>query len=842
MKKLFTLFYLLIFGAIGIATHATTFTAELMTGDAWKANIYVGNANYDFYDDNNPRTITTEADEEIFITTTDGTPYQVLVDGKTIPTDMWDYSETYFIEGYTLAPGSEYFPEENGRIEIYINAPQSTDYEISFNFVVEGTENFVSDLMVDNLYYRDADFADAMSNGLRLAEGTELGLTFNTLDYQVNFAKVNGNDVATTETYHVTVTEDLKFDFDVTPVAGRSFTIVSSGWRNLTITDASQNTYNLTGETTVLNLANSVDRLRIAPVEGYEIPVGGVEATTGSTTTTTTNDDIIAYPSYFVISFDEADYTRATVLVKQTGSDNSATYIFNCEADVMQFSGYPSNPTAIYIAGTGSTSGYYRVTNIPATSLSAEVKEEFRADYVIENVSIIGETTPIPSYNGYSFAVPMYQLSGDTEFTINFNHDAKPRFITVNVDNPSCVSRVYSENSGNITSFPAQYDLNTGLTLYIEAANECRINNIVINGNQYASIYPAETVEVDLTGIEEGSTLNISASARAADFTYTFIGDEGLSIAYHGVNAEFSDGIYTLSNIIDSDSYPITIQVAQGYENAIVLLSVTDYDNTWEPAGASGVITIPGSQLPRKDTEFMIDTRATLPSETTRSIYLTIDDVNVVKFGMYQGMGGYFGFNDEGKATLTISPTDYTIQIDTSKAITAIESDVEDTFTIPELPSTSVILNLTNAVQGQTISLFTESITLRDDPKAEVNATAGTAIVTLAYSVSNSLVGKEIAILVDGETNSSFTPSEATGSVEFSMTLKEGSNTYEIELKSPHSTTTTTIDLTLDAVEWTEADNNNKIEIFNIQGVRVGESNISNGMYIVNGKKVYIRR
>lgn len=823
--------------APSVPAETVTFTAELMNGMGYQANIYVGNAAYDFYD--NPRSITVEAEnDEIFITSGYGVGqlYKVTVDGKDIPSDMWLDSSTYNVEGFTIVPGSEYYPTDGGRIEIYVTAPTKTEYNVSFNFVNEGTEDFIRDLMVGNLYYRDEEFANAIADGLKLEAGTDISLTFNTQDYTVNTAKVNGNTIDTSEKYSVALSEDLSFEFDVTKTGGNVITVTSEGWQHILVTDPDRNSYTLTGVSTVLELSSTVERLFFNPASGWVIPEGGVEAIDANGTSTEFN----AGDGIFVTEYESVNIT----VIQDGEGPTGLTFTFNCEADVIDFAGGTAgmgNPDRSEVTVSATfANGVYTVTEVPAY-LTLSVKESARAEYVLENV--VTPQGPLMSYDGVTAEFATSRFADGSEFTINFVNEVEPQLITINVDNPTCISRIYSENSGNITSFPAQYDLNNGLSLTIEAANNCQIDNITINGVQYQASYPAATLELNLTDVEEGAVVNISASSQAAEYTYTFKGSEGIKITYRAIDATYADGVYTLNNITSSNDYGITLQVAQGYENNVVLVSVSDGVTTWTPSGASGVINIPGAEMPKADTEFTLNTRVPAASETVRTVYLTIDDVSAVSRGLYLGNSGYFGFNADGSVALTIKPSEYEIRVVTTSSITAIETDVEGTFTLPTLPSTDITLNLLNAVEGQTINLFTEAITLREDPAVVVNSETGTATVTVNYVVSKSLVGQTLTVFVGETENSTFIPSETNGSFEVVISdLKEGENTFAITVKSARAEDTVEAKATLSGIDAIFMDENGgEVDVYNLSGIKMKPGRIQPGFYIVNGKKVLVK-
>lgn len=207
----------------------------------------------------------------------------------------------------------------------------------------------------------------------------------------------------------------------------------------------------------------------------------------------------------------------------------------------------------------------------------------------------------------------------------------------------------------------------------------------------------------------------IASLSAFADTTinYTFVGVEGITIRHGSRGAVYAEGVYTLADLDPStlNYSPIELSVAPGYENDFTLVSVAGMGQTFTPAGASGVIYIPASQLPAESTRFTINvSEISDPSQTTRHLTLRVDDITAFQYWMYQGAGAtYQGFGQEGSAELIISPQQFVVEVVTvdGKEIQSITTDAEGTFRIPELPASRVALNLINCIEGQTITLAT---------------------------------------------------------------------------------------------------------------------------------------
>ena len=706
MKKIVSTFLLALIACLGVnvaAAQSVTTTFTVVNGPGYMMNMWnvTTGSQIEIYS-NNPTEVTFNAGDKIFIgTVTNVDLYCLEVDGKTVPTSLCDVqSDFYNYYGYMLTPDCGYYPTAGGSVNIYQEAASTTECTLSFNFANPGTEGFISQMRVGYGAMMDAEeIAEVLARGsMSIAAGTNLEIYFNMADYNVNSATVNGTSLGlnnSTRTYNNgSVDTDLAFNFDVTQTGTNTVTFLAKGFQGIVVHDRNGVDIPLTGETTIAHLPRSMSEITVMAATGYEIAEDGV--------TVQYPDAVKAEVYNGADYFDVVDGMVVTVRLKDEEEENpgQVTYIFNCSADVLTFTGMPANPTVTY------TDGRYTVTDIPETSLQASVKEQYQSTYVIASVTFGTQTL---SSDGVRFNVPVTQINGNAEFTVNFKEDTTPRYVTIVPSTAAWLSRAYNDNV-MMTSFPAQFDVTNGSTLTLEAANFKQINSILLDGVKMNVNLPASTVTVDLADAVDGSTLYIDITDIPGDYIYTFEGPEGLSIVYNGLEATYAQGLYTVSNVYQStaDWYSVQISVKSEYSNQVYLVNVSDGKNIWEPAGSSNIIYISGSQLPKTDAFFTVTTRGPKPSETTRTVYLTIDNPDVVAYGRYQGMSGYFGFDAQGVATLTISPSEYTIEIATTKAIVAIVTDVEDTFRMPDLPSTSFALDLTNALEGQTISLYTD--------------------------------------------------------------------------------------------------------------------------------------
>lgn len=707
------------------AGETLTFSARLMNGNWYDATIYVGNTEYDFY--SNPVSITVDASaDDIFITSLSGArPYKVTVDGSELPESSWSYNDTYFTSGYTLTPGSSFYPSAGGMVEIYMENPDARSNSISFTFLNDGTEGFISDLKVGNTYLRGEELEGALAQGLEIPAGTEFSLSFNLKEYSVERITVNGTIVSNPETgYNTVVNGNLDFVFDVTKLEGNTVRfVVPQCYEGVLIYDRNNASEAITlpsGDCS-LEFGRGVSEIKVEAAPGYEM-----SREQSSMPVMVSADGETAY--YFGGTyFEVVDGMQVDITIKVDDGKEPEQKFFTIysSADVLEFSGVtaegtPSVPAAVYTEGNNVESGYYTVTNLPY-SLTGTVMENFRQEYVIDYVDYAGEKSYSP--NGYSFSIPSTRIEGNASFTVVFKSEVEtPRYVTLQVTNPSCVKRIYNNNSGNITDFPANYNLNDGLQLTIETAPDSEIVSVTCDSRNLVSDRDEGIVIISLDGVEEGDVVIIDAVVKAADMLYTFEGPEGLSITYNGLAADYDSGRYLVSNVhADSYShYPVIVSVAEGYENRLVLLDVTLGSQTWEVAGTSGIISIPGSQLPSHDATFVVNTRVPSVSETTRTVTLTIDDVDAVSYCLYQGgSSAYFSFDADGEAELTITPQQFVIQVVTTKPVTRITTDVEGTFTLPELPSSGIVLNLANVVEGQTINLFTSGNSGIDIPEAD---------------------------------------------------------------------------------------------------------------------------
>ena len=821
-----------------------TFTVNVAGGNGYEVSF--GNVTTNKMIDLNTgaNTVTIEKGETIFIGKTYGELASVVVDGVTIPAEECQSQDEFFnLLGYLIKADSPYYPQDKGTITINVSQPAQT-FKVSFNFVNEGTEGFITDIGVGNGYLDASEKADAYSNGLTVEENTYINLKFNTADYSVTSATVNGQSLGLNQnnnTYSVQVEENLEFEFEVTLQGGTTFKVISDGWEHVIVTDPDQNTYTLTGVETDLQLSSMVERLRFTAAEGYEIPEKGVVATTATGATEAFNQG----DGIFV-----AEYVSATITVNKTDDNPSAskTFTFTCSADVITFTGGTAgmgNPEREEVAVKATyADGVYTVTNVPAY-LTLTVNEDARDQYVLAQV--VTPQGTMTSQDGVTVEFATGRFNNNDNFSIEFASETAPIYITVEVDNPSCVARVYSEGE-TLTTFPGQYNLRSGRSVTVEAKTACKIDGIEIDGVAVAGNYPAERVVVDLTDVEEGATLSIKASAEAGAYTYTFQAVEGLSITYNSVEATYEDGDYTLNNIQDSNSFSLFLSVAPGYQNQVKLekvavrnpsadLAVTE----WTPTGTSSQIIIVGSELPKANTTFVVTTSKPAVSETTRQIQLTIDNVEAIRDAFFQSAAGRFSFDEDGVATLTITPSDYEVNIQTNESVTAIESDAAD-FTAPALPSTNLVLNLSNVAEGESVNMYTELIEIMEPDDITYDVENGKAIVTLPYRVSNVLVGRNVAVKVNSNQVDQFIPSSNRGTLSVEVPgITDVVATHTVSLESDHYATSRDLELSGVNAIWVDG-NGSEIEIYTLQGIKVKPQNLVKGVYIVNGKKVLINK
>lgn len=669
-------------------TITTTFTIENGFGylmDMW--NVTTG-AQIEIYT-NNPTEVSFSKGDGIFIGLTNGDDLALLkVDGVDVPSSLCDVQDSFYNKyGYLLTEDCGYYPTNGGSVQIYQEAPDATAPKLTFTFTNEGTEGYLKDLKIGSTFLRDEEFDDAIANGVEVTSGSNLDMVFNTTDYTVTEMTVNGVAFQG-DSYSTTVTEDLAFVFNVTASGGNIVTINSDGWEHLNVSDPDRNTYTLTSASTELTLASTVERLFITAKDGWEIPEKGITVVGG-----VENGEYNQGDGLFV-----KNGTIINVTVNATQTPDQKVFYFNCTEDVLEFTGYPTDPTATY------SNGQYTVSNM-ATSVYAGVKPEFQADYVLAYFEYSGQQITVA--NGVSTSIPVTQIPSGAVFNTVFKADVQPRNITIEVNNPSCIKRIYSANSGNITAFPAVYDLNNGTSFTVELMPNCTLNSVTWNGEDLLTGTDTFSVE----SVPEDGVVLIDVTADTGDFTYTFTAPEGVGIVYNGIKAPFVDGLYIVSNVFASTlgTYPVEISVEAGYENSIVLVNATDGYTTWEYSPSNNQILIPGSELPRANTDFQVNTRKPEASETTRKVYLTIDNIEVVSYVLWNANYGGFDSGEDGKGVreLVVTPTLYEVTIVTTKNVTAITTDVEGTFTMPALPSSSVTLNLSNAVEGQTINLLT---------------------------------------------------------------------------------------------------------------------------------------
>lgn len=702
----------------------STASVELFEGNLYDIVIYVNNTVYDFF---SGRTVEIEYDaqvDEIFITSQiNAIPNKITIDDLDIPMSEWDYNSSKMSSGILLTPGDRFYPPSGSRIAIYMEAPDRPSYNILFSFNDNAYENFISDLMVNNTYLRNEDFEDAMTNGLVVKEGSSINMVFNNSDYAVNSITLNGDVISTkaiAEYSNYNITGDLAFGFNLTPLEGNVvYFNVPALYEYAIVGTPDGVSYKLPSSNCSLELPRSVSRINVSASGEYVVQENGVFVSVPG------EDDAQTYSggTYFNV----VSGMTVTVNITENTDNKEITYLVYSPADVLEFTGVgadyePASPNAKWNAPTvEGASGYYTLTNIPATSITVTVKEAYRDSYKIQSINYNGNKNP--SYdNGVSASIPVYMISGNASFTVVFeNEDTSAKNITIEVNIPAAINRIYNANGDRLTSFPAVYDLNNGTELTIEVRNHYSIESVTCNGNDLITKSEGQDVIISLKNVEEGQIVSIVAKAEDGEYVYTFTGVEGLIIKYNGVEAEFVDGQYKVTNVYESTLglTPLTVTVQDSYKNDIVLENVT-YGTVATWVASMGQVNIPGSELPHSNASFRVNTRTPDVSETTRTVYIYIDNIEAVQYGVLRGgSSDFFSFNETGYgkeavATLTISPAQYEVQIVTSVNVTKIETSVENTVEIPSLPSMNIELDLSNVVADEEISLFTISSSISD--------------------------------------------------------------------------------------------------------------------------------
>ena len=134
-------------------------------------------------------------------------------------------------------------------------------------------------------------------------------------------------------------------------------------------------------------------------------------------------------------------------------------------------------------------------------------------------------------------------------------------------------------------------------------------------------------------------------------------------------------------------------------------------------------------------------------------------------------------------------------------------------------------------------------------PTIELGSDTGTSVadgiatVTVSYTVSENLIGKEITISVNGKDVDTFTPVSANGTVDVKIDITEGvpetGAVYTIGLMAEGMDSPATVDVTIksSAIEAIEAENAGDVRYFNLNGIEVTNPTTGAVYLKVEGKK-----
>lgn len=134
-------------------------------------------------------------------------------------------------------------------------------------------------------------------------------------------------------------------------------------------------------------------------------------------------------------------------------------------------------------------------------------------------------------------------------------------------------------------------------------------------------------------------------------------------------------------------------------------------------------------------------------------------------------------------------------------------------------------------------------------PTIELGSDTGTSVadgiatVTVSYTVSENLIGKEITVSVNGKDVDTFTPEATNGTVDVKIDITEGvpetGAVYTIGLMAEGMDSPATVDVTIksSAIEAIEAENTRGVRYFNLNGIEVTNPTAGAVYLKVEGRK-----
>lgn len=404
----------------------------------------------------------------------------------------------------------------------------------------------------------------------------------------------------------------------------------------------------------------------------------------------------------------------------------TTTYTFNCSENVLRFASdyqFADVIEATYADGAYTLSVTERGASI-YVGLTTTAAEE---GYIIQSATVKGTSLPVNEGTAFAFPTSTYLNGTVCDVTIGkaqtfvFNCAADVIEFGTAIDGSTLTvsdifTPVYADGAYTIKMVP-------GAAIYGGFKSDYEDYKMISLTREDGSIVTAAVIAnkvfmLNTRNWAEGAVLTINYEAPVVtvnEYTYTFEGVEGLQIKHNATVATYSEGVYTLAGLAEDvlNNYPVEISVTADHQDEIGLVEVSSgedlkFEATRRPTDT--VLYIPASQLPKADTEWVITTAPVEePSTQEITVYLTIDDPEAVEYWMYGVAGAERqSFNADGKETLTITSTQYVVEVYTSVEVIKITTDVENTLNIPAVPSQLITLDLSNCKDGQTVSLYTK--------------------------------------------------------------------------------------------------------------------------------------
>ena len=472
-----------------------------------------------------------------------------------------------------------------------------------------------------------------------------------------------------------------------------------------------------------------------------------------------------------------------TTKVAEGGEPETPTgpvYTLNCEEDVLEFS-FSDEEEEITVS---YEEGVYTIVLPFDYSMGAAVNGNLAPDYIdsleITEITIEGTENQLAITDGQSFSINTIIYSKDTTFNVELQEAVVPTILSFVIDNPDNLARIFTP-SGTFEWLPTE-------------GNEFEYN--VVNGTELG-IRPA------------------------TDCTILSVMANGESIVAEGYEVPSTEIIYIdLEGLENGTTVSITTAEPQT-DPYIITLKFDDASNI----AKVGLGTISDQTVYTEFTDGMLEIEVERDYATNTNLYIYPAEGYRVNSNVYVG----YGSDDEQELTFTEQPDGQFI-VSPMGQLDLLFDKVTYVTTYKTVIPTPTIIYFEIDEPENLSKIFSSTSSFEwfpaDGAQFEYNVDNGSQLGVIpaeGYSI--------VSVTADGNSI-----------VDNEYTLPSNELIYIdiTELTSGTVVSVVTAKTIITGINQLLEDNEN-VTIYNLQGQKVNAAQLSKGIYIINGKKTFIR-